>query len=702
MSSPLLRLALAASWSGRGMDRRRAAMMALAAAVVTIVASGCVSTWLLSTRINDRAAARDFAAPSRAAPPAFEVSGMSDQTLDGEQFSVLWWRVLDPTARIPGIEADPPPGSWFVSPALAERMAEEPGLAQRYADARRIGAEGVAQRGELLAYRFVGPDVALDELLSKQPEEGSGDPQALELFPVSVVALGLVGIPGLGLLLAAMAPFAVQVEHRLSLLGALGASPRAQRNLVVAHTALCAGPGALAGAAGWFLVSPHLVSVPFVGRGVFVSDLGLPLVASGAIAVAVTALTVIVAAVRPRMAPANRPVGGVPDPPGPTRLLPLVTGVAAMLAGTILDGPTGARIFLTGVIAATVGTVIALPMLINRAGAKLARRPETVWLLVGRRLRWNAVPSSRSLLGVGALATLLPLASAWFSTAEPGSRSDSTSYAVELRGSLSGPERQQLAERADAMTIDITHTRQNLVTDTSGQGPRPRMIGEPTTQLVGDCASLAAFLRFARCGPDGFELAADSGMDLGRYATAAGIATRPPGAGLSTTTLFLSGNSAATESILRSFVVNASHGGMQVSVPARSGFRESPLVAWILGAASLAGLVGAAALVLHLVGQAARLARSRIQLLAFGADAAVVRRLAGYEAAVAVAIVGIGCTAVGYISSWMFVQIDPRAAVPYVVLVLILVGTLFTAGLAGLAAAAAIPSEARTPGHLSR
>ncbi len=691
MSSPVVRLALAASWSGRGVDRRRAAMVAVAAAVVTIVASGCVSAWLLSTRINDRAAARTFAPPTGRTPPAFENSEVSDETADGTRFRVVWWRVLDPTARIPGVEANPPIGTWLVSPALAERMADEPALARRYPNARRIGVEGVAQRGELLAYRFVGPDVTLDERYSKHPTGSGGDQQALQLFPIAVVALGLVGIPGIGLLLAAMGPFAVQLERRLSLLGALGASPSTLRNLVVVHTGLCAAPGALMGAAVWFVVAPRLGRVPLVGRGVFVSDLGVPLVTAAAVAVFVTVLTLIVAAVRPRLVATNRPVGGPPRPPTGARLLPLLTGVVVMLTGTILNDVGGAKIFLTGVIAATVGTVIGLPVLVNRAGTRLARLPETIWLLVGRRLGWNAVASSRSLLGVGALATLLPLAAAWFSTADPPSRFDPSRYAIEVNG-MSGPERRLLTERTGAMVIDVVSTTVSI----TGAGTGGQVLGTPapTTQLVGNCGALAAYLRFARCGPDGFELAADPGMDLGRYATAPGAASFPPGSGAgssSISALFVSGDSAATEEILRSFVVDT--GGIGVSVPARDRFLTSPLYGWILGAAGIAAIIGALALVLNLVGQAARLALSRIHLLALGADVSLVRRLAALEAAIAVAVVGTGCTAVGYVSSWMFVQIDPRAAVPYVVLVLVLAGTLGAAGLAGLAAGAAIPSD---------
>lgn len=157
-------------------------------------------------------------------------------------------------------------------------------------------------------------------------------------------------------------------------------------------------------------------------------------------------------------------------------------------------------------------------------------------------------------------------------------------------------------------------------------GPDPRR--PPARELVGDCMALGAFIRFARCGPDGFTLAAEPGMGLSFYVDAPGSGS-PPAGGRSSTTLFVSADSAASEEVLRSFAVNTTSAGFNVRVPSRSGGRESPLVAWIFGAAGLAGLVGVLALVLHLVAQSARLTRSRVQLLALGTDVWVVRRLAG-------------------------------------------------------------------------
>ena len=151
---------------------------------------------------------------------------------DGKQIYVYCWRVIDPTVRIHGIGPNPPVGSWFVSPALADRMEADSALVERYPNAQRIRTRGVAHPDELLAYRFVEPDIVLSEQLSKQVSNWVGDgTEALVLFPIALAALALIGIPGLGLLAAAMAPYAILFEHRLALLNALGTSSLMQRGV---------------------------------------------------------------------------------------------------------------------------------------------------------------------------------------------------------------------------------------------------------------------------------------------------------------------------------------------------------------------------------------------------------------------------------------------------------------------------------------
>ena len=685
----MLRMAMAASWSGRTVDRRRAVLLAVAAGVVTAVACGCVSALFMSERIDTRARDRAFTPVEPGAPVALERASLFDETDDGEQIYVYWWRVNDASVRIPGVEGTPREGAWFVSPALSEEMRNEPALEDRYPGALPLEPKGVSHRDELLAYRFVGPEVSLPEQLSLQRGlDWIGDgSEVLDPFPILVAALALIALPGLGLLTAAMAQFAPELERRLAVLAALGASRLSRLGFVAVHTVVCAAPGALIAALGWFLISPLLTAVPLVGKRVFPSDLGLPFLIAAVIGIGVVGLTIVVAAIRPGNRQGSRPVEYLPKTTSALRLLLLLTGLATMFVGTIAPGRTGAKLLFSGVIASAVGAVVALPFMIDKVGDALSRRRETLSLLVGRRLRRNAVSSARSLLAVGVLAALIPVVAAWIAVARDlDLPPDSPAYAVALNGVISSGQRDTLAKEIGAVPIEVTYL--------------PHQNAPETFQLVGNCELLSGPFAPSRCGEERFSFDGGSGAALGPYRMLPGYKTRPPGARRHST-LFVSTRAEVVEDELRAFVVNGDRPGLQVTTPGREVFHESPLVDWILGGTALAGIVGGLALMLHLVGQSARLAVSRSRLLALGADVSVVRWLARGEAAAAVMLVGLGGCLVGVISSWMFLQVNASAGLPYGAIGLVLVSTLGAAAFAAVAAGASIPEVPRPIGEFS-
>lgn len=658
-------------------------MVAAAAAAVGVMILGCVSALGMSSRIDERATGRAFRSVAEGERASFERAALFDETPDGDQIYVYWWRVIDPEARIPGVRSQPPVGAWLVSPALADLSTRDPSLAARYADAEVIGDAGVAHPGELLAYRFVGPDISLPERLSAQRgEDWIGDgAEVVDAYPVAVAALALVGVPGLGLLGAALSPSTAALRRRLAILHAVGASPHMQRGLVVIQAMMAAAPGAVVGTVGWYVLASRHQRVPFVGRRVFEGDLAVSATEALVTTLTVVVLVALVALVRPQKLVTNRPGVGDRSRPSVLRAVPLMIGMTVMIGGVVTPGRSGAKVFLVGVIAATVGTVVALPYLLDRAGTRLAQLPSTVSLLIGRRLRSNAVASTRSLLAIGTLAALLPVVGAWVALARevdtPPSRNPTV---VELRGQLPPSEIGQLGS-------DLTAATLNLVAHQTSDGSE-------SLSLVGDCSQLEGIVRLDDCGHAGFAFAA--GENLGGVETLPGTSAMPAGAEV-VSTLFFSSDGNRVENELRALVVNASHTGLQVLTPGRAVFHESPLVSWILGATALAGLVGGAALILHLAGQAARLAPTRLRLLALGCDGRLISRLAAAEAALSVAAVGLSCTAVGWVSSWMFVQLDGTASVPYLVIALVILGVLAAAALAGLAAGIAVsrPSEHR-------
>jgi hypothetical protein len=671
----VLRIALAASWRGGRVDRRRAALLAGAAAIVTVVLCGCASAWLLSTRVEDRASARGFVHAADGQPADLERAVFFDEALDGRQIYVYWWRVLDPSVSIPGVGSDPGAATgWWVTPELAARLRDDPSLADRFPSARVLAEEGVAHRAELMAYRFVGPEVPLsDRFVVGDDAEWIGDgAEAVDLYPIAVATLLLVGVPGLGLLTAAISPLAASLERRWLLLRALGAPARTRFAVVALQAALAAGPGAAAGGLVWWLGAPRLRAVPFVGKPVFGGDLALPLAWAIPAALVVTLVAVLVAAVRTRGADGPRPGDLTPRRPSFVRVLPLVGGIALTCVGAAVPGSLGARVFLAGVLASTVGSVVGLPYLLDRVGTRLAAGERVTTLLVGRRLRWSAVASARSLIAVGTLAALLPVVGAWVAVARDVDEVDRpASGAVVVNGELPAADVEVLAARTGSIPVELAT---QVLPD-----------GQPRPLVVGDCEALRASIPIDRCGPEGFAVANDVFGGSGPPVLE-GVAELPPGLSVDAVA-FVTDDVPAVDAALRAHVLNGTRPNLNVQTPGHAVFHESPLVAWILGAAALAGVLGAVALTLHLAGQAARTARTRRRLLALGTDEAVLRRIAGTEAGLVVGLVGLGCGTVGAITSWLYVQADPTAAVPATVLALVLLGVLTASAVAGSAAA---------------
>lgn len=689
--STTARVALATSWRGGAEAVRRCLVVASAAGLVARVLCGCASAWALSQRIDARTSGRALASVEPGRPAAAERSLLYDETADGDQITVLWWRVLSADLSIAGVPPDPPAGAWFVSQALADRLAAEPALADRYAGAKVIGVAGTAHREELLAHRFLPRDSgpALSELVAAGPGgDGASDTtQALEPGPILLAGLALVLLPGLGLLLAALSPLAPALDRRLRVLHALGAPTRVRVGVAALQAGLAALPGAALGAGTWWVVAPTMDRVPIVGRRVFAGDLALPGTSAAAVAAVVVALAVGASVVRPRARAGNRPVVAVPRRPSPVRLVPLAASIGAEGAGAALRGSVGAHWFLVGVVASTIGVVVASPVLVDLLGAAVQRDGRLTTLLVGRRLRWSAATSVRSLLAVGSLAVLVPVAAAWVRWADqvdPVSRPEVA--VVGVHGDLSPGEVEALASRTGSVAV--------------GLALAPPADADPTVapraSLVGSCGDLARVLPGTTCGPHGFR--APSGpLALGGIARGpelVGFPTPPSGAELEST-LFVGRDLVQLDAALRSAVVNGDRPGLQVSTPGRVPVHRSPLVAWLLGGMVIAGAIGALALLLHLAGQAAQIAGSLAGLGRLGADGSVLRRAAAGEAASVVLAVGLGGTVIGTCNSWLFTQVDHHGEVPVAVIGLVVLGVAMAGCVSAATAAASVSLSPR-------
>lgn len=646
----MLHLALATSWLGGRAERRRALLIAVASAIVATVALVGTSAMLFSHRVAERAEARAAAPADDDHSAQLALAALYDETPDGEQIYLYWWQYLEPTARIPGIDGQPEPGSWFVSPALFDRIEAEPGLRARFPAAVALDRGGVGNPEELVAHRIVGAEVTLPEQVTFVSTDGwFGLTADLSWQQVAGIGLLLVLIPGAGLLVAVMSVGHQALERRLGLLQALGGGPSARRWLATLEALMTAGPGVVVAAVMWLVVSPRLEAVPLVGRRALEGDLAIGPIAAVAACTGVLTLLAAVTAARGGRGSTNRPSQPKAEQASPARLLPLVLGVGLALAGAVVGGRDGPQLFVTGVLLASVAVTWAMPVLLDALGRVLARGHALAAWLAGRRLSYAAVTSSRSLLGFAAVLVLFPVIAAWYAVASRVDPPNPTpTQVVELRGVLTEPLADRLEREVPVVRIDV-------VTDpASGRDV-----------LVGDCSAITVLVELEACASDAFVPGEAARPSLGVFADFAGSA-RPPAGSVPAGHLFISADWHDTEQALRRIVTESTNPTATVSTPARTQLVRSPIVDWILATAAAAGTLGGLALLCLLVSHASRTSRSRHRLRALGAAHHQVGRIAGLEAGLLIAAVGATSLALGSFASKLFLQIEPAASFPIV------------------------------------
>ncbi len=686
--SILLRLALKTSWGGRRADRRRALLITASAAVATLVLCGVLGTFFMVQRVTDRSIRRTFPSVAEGEAPALTQKVISDTAPNGDQMYVVWYDLLDPKVRVQGVPPDPPDDSWFVSPELADRMEHSQALRRRFPGAREIAPEGVGNASELLAYRFVeGEKLLLSNALANRTAD---EPliEAADIQALSVVraALALFTVPIIGLLLAAMASSAPDLDHRLGVLEALGASRHRRARLIALHAALSAGPGAMLAGGFATLYLRTRTSVPFVGRRVLQGDLEVPVGVGMACVVAIVAMTAVVATIRPRSTAGNRPTSRTTAVPSGRSAMPLAAGVLMMTIGSGAVGEEDARLFVAGLITSSVAVVIALPLVFHHVGNALASIPGVLGLLAGRRLSRNGTASARALLALGALAALTPVAAGWIELARDRGADEEADAVAQVAG-ISGPvgadERAELLRDIDAAPVEV-------VTDPSFEPTTTAFI--PPQSLVGDCRELRRHLEMSRCDDKGFALGGTDAETFDRHRfPVEGALTAPAGYTVSAT-LFPSSDWEKTDAALRAHIANRTQPGYPVLTTMNTQ-HESPLVRWLLGGITLATIISAVALGLHVVAHSARIASSRSHLAYLGASRRVILRLVSGESVLTVAIAGLACTGVGAIGSWFFVQLNPDADLPIKAISALSIGILAIAVLAGTASWTAVGNE---------
>lgn len=669
----LCRLGWAAGWGGGRQERWRASVIAAAAAVVVTVACGATSAWLMSQRINERVGARNFAPATGTDDVVYERHVMYDQLPSGESVLVAWWRLAPGAPPLPGVPPDAKSG-WFVSPELATRLAADPAIAQRYPNATVLDVEGVGSAEELVAYRLVSDtDVEMTEKMTATPYDYLGDNAELELLPVVLAAVGLVGIPGVGMLSGALSISTRHRHRRTSLLRFLGASNRTTATLRFVEAVAAAAPGALAASIVWTIASPRMTRVAVVGRRCLVGDLAIGWGRAAAIAVVVLATTGMAAVASRGGRAGNRPAALVPQQPHRGRIVPLSAGLAVLaLSATAAGGSTQPKLFLVGVVIVLAGLPFALPLVTYRLGELLATtwgRHDAVALLTGRSLSLQAHNSASSVGALLAITALAPISASWVGVARDiDPRPDGASFY-----SVSGLNPGQAGDLADTYGVPIL----TLAAEPDDNGRFP---------AVGDCDDLAQGLGGIACR-DGQFSGPVPGLPLVELFAA------PPSGFTPGVTLFLIAPGSRADNALRSLALNAPQPGINVNGGA--GKLESPLVAWILGAARIALAMAGFAVAAHLMAQGQRTAKSRDRLGAAGATHGVVRRIAAREAGCTIAAAGITGLLAGIAIAANFDFLEPSARFPWAAIAMAAVAITVLVALTIAAAWTSAPDPAQ-------
>lgn len=419
---------LAISWKAEHRWRRLA--LPASAFLATLIICGTVSVlnafqhqdhreWGRSFRIDDTQDTIDLP------PSALYVSGNADYW-HGNQFLQYWIAPVsgEVAALPPGMYRMPQPGEAAVSPALADEMERSPELRARYPDYFVMSKEGMADRGELMAW--VRP-TSMDQFLQRDPwvvtafNADSANPiddrlsmgSPVRWRQLLIAATGLILIPSVLLLLLGMSSASALRDQRFQLLGQLGASRRWLFGLAVIETAIAAFPIAVTTVLVWWALSGMLDVVPFLGKQVFVGDMALQSWQAALILAGLLLLIIISAALQtvlPTLFSAWRRfrgsrIGGIMI--GIARVLPLLIALVLSFQVATNESEAGILAYLLGVAI----TLAVMPSVVTQLGEPLGRvlsaSSRLGVHLAGSRLRHHPAAAMRPFIALASIVVVL-------------------------------------------------------------------------------------------------------------------------------------------------------------------------------------------------------------------------------------------------------------------------------------------------------
>ena len=350
----------------------------------------------------DRSAWRDTPGPRGVAE---ELAGttlisLTDDHVGGRALARIDVAGLGRGAPVPpGLTRLPAAGETFVSPALADLMAERPPneLADRFGTiAGTIGEEGLQAPNELVAINGLPAEtLAAAGSRAVTAFDTDGRPPTLDWVVTLIVVVAVIG---------AIAPVAVFVasatrlaaarrERRLVAFRLSGATSGQIAILAAVDAMLISIPGALLGVVVFLALRPLVASFP-LGDLTWFADAIVPPLLPAALVVGAVPVVGIAAAVISLRRMSISPLGVArrerAGPPGRWRILPVALALAAFV-GSLWLGTTPLRDFALIGVALSFFTIVAGiavlgPLLTSLIGRVLARGGGPVRLLAGRHL----------------------------------------------------------------------------------------------------------------------------------------------------------------------------------------------------------------------------------------------------------------------------------------------------------------------------
>ena len=358
----------------------------------------------------------------------------SGDIFDGQQidrFDVAATGASSPVP--PGIPADPGPGQYYASPALAALLRATPAdqLAGRYPGhlAGAIGDAALPSPDSLVIIVGRTPaqlahtpnSVQVTSIPAQVPGAyGRLNPKGLNYTPpnrpgvkstidliLSVVALAILA-PVLIFIATATRLSAARREERFAAMRLAGATRRQVSLIAATESTAAAILGVAAGFGVFFLLRIPVAGIPLIGQPFFPAELSLSLLDILSVAIGVPVFAAIAARLalrRVNISPLGVARRATPKPPRAWRAIPLLAGLAELGFWTVHGHPASIsgqiQAFESSFALILIGLFTAGPWITMAAARAMARwtsRPGT--LIAARRLADNPSAAFRAVSGL--------------------------------------------------------------------------------------------------------------------------------------------------------------------------------------------------------------------------------------------------------------------------------------------------------------